>query len=512
MATWYFDSILGNDSTGNGSQELPWAQYDNKYASVANGDTCLFKRGTTQTIATLYRQARSGVSAAQPFVMAAYGTGANPRFIYPTAAWAYVFNFGNCKWVICEDLDFDAQGLAHSCVYIAGQGTGECSGLRFRRCRFYNGGPQNSGAKVIKEAASTTATVTDIIFTNCDFFDNGEHGIIVTGATAVTLRRCRVWGNGATATAGGHGISFSWLRTEVTSGWTLVSGTTYKRTLTASEAAGSVKYMKSTPYAKVIKNTGTPTTPNVGEFGVSAGELYVNINANPSGIAIQYAWGRCGDNLVEDCIAFGNLANPSITYQEGHGLAFDDYTEDSTFRRCKSYSNEGHGISLNRGSNNLVENCLIYNNGGCGIGSNTSDGSKIYGCTIANNSRGNSFYTAGALSHVLFSSLSANVDIKNSAILSGKNPSTYGIDISPGTTGCVVDHCEVTGFSTSVRTVTPTNEVTADPLLTSDYRPTPSSPLIGAGTHLGYTRDVEGKQRPNPPSIGAYDVAAFTQV
>ncbi len=56
---------------------------------------------------------------------------------------------------------------------------------------------------------------------------------------------------------------------------------------------------------------------------------------------------------------------------------------------------------------------------------------------------------------------------------------------------------------------TSTGAVTADPLLTSDYKPTSASPLLGAGTHLGYTRDIERKQRPNPPAIGAYDLATM---
>jgi hypothetical protein len=56
------------------------------------------------------------------------------------------------------------------------------------------------------------------------------------------------------------------------------------------------------------------------------------------------------------------------------------------------------------------------------------------------------------------------------------------------------------------------DNTTADPLLTSTYRPKALSPLLGAGTHLGYTRDIEGKQRPNPPSIGAYDTATLREV
>ena len=56
---------------------------------------------------------------------------------------------------------------------------------------------------------------------------------------------------------------------------------------------------------------------------------------------------------------------------------------------------------------------------------------------------------------------------------------------------------------------TSTGGITADPQLTNSYRPRAGSPLIGAGTHLGYRRDIERKQRPNPPSIGAHDVATM---
>lgn len=55
------------------------------------------------------------------------------------------------------------------------------------------------------------------------------------------------------------------------------------------------------------------------------------------------------------------------------------------------------------------------------------------------------------------------------------------------------------------------NAVTSDPQLAYAYRPKYGSPLIGAGTHLGYTRDVERKQRANPPTIGAYDAATLRE-
>lgn len=55
-------------------------------------------------------------------------------------------------------------------------------------------------------------------------------------------------------------------------------------------------------------------------------------------------------------------------------------------------------------------------------------------------------------------------------------------------------------------------DVTADPLLTADYKPMAGSPLLGAGTHISYSRDIDRKQRPNPPSIGAYDRAPMRTI
>ncbi len=509
MATRYFDSALGNDTTGDGSVGNPWAQYDNKVASVADGDTCLFKRGTTQSIVTQYRAPRQGISATQPFVMAAYGEGANPRFVYTGVLWGYILNWANRSWVTAEDLDFDAQGLDQSTVYVAGQTTGTCRGHRFKRCRFFNGGLVRDGVSVAKESSATTATVFDIEFLNCDFFNNGGHGVIVVSATTVNFRKCRAWGNGATTPFGGHGISYRWHRTDVTGGWTLVSGVIYKRTLTAAEAAGSVTYMYTSTYPRMTKNTATPTTPAAGEFGVSVGELFVNVNANPVALGFRYAWGRCGDNLVEDCETFGNIVNPAAPYTEGHGIAFDDFTEDSIIRRCKSYNNQGIGLSINRGDRNTIEDCLVYENGINGIVLATSRSGVVQRSTFAGNNVGSVLDPTGRTSEISVASEGHNNTFRNLAVAAKSGGLEYGIDIATGVTGSAVSYCSITGCTTPVRTATPTNVIAGAPLLSPTYRPMAGSPLLQAGTHLGYKRDVMGVQRPNPPSIGAFDVATM---
>jgi hypothetical protein len=49
------------------------------------------------------------------------------------------------------------------------------------------------------------------------------------------------------------------------------------------------------------------------------------------------------------------------------------------------------------------------------------------------------------------------------------------------------------------------NKVSTDPQLSSFYYPATNSPLHEAGTFLFYSSDFSGKQRNNPPSIGAYE-------
>ncbi|MES2958519.1 MAG: hypothetical protein V4792_10035 [Pseudomonadota bacterium] len=61
----------------------------------------------------------------------------------------------------------------------------------------------------------------------------------------------------------------------------------------------------------------------------------------------------------------------------------------------------------------------------------------------------------------------------------------------------------LTGITIGSNSTRPT-----DVMLGADYRPRVGSPVLSAGTKLsGYRRDADGKQRPNPPSQGAYDTA-----
>ena len=141
-----------------------------------------------------------------------------------------------------------------------------------------------------------------------------------------------------------------------------MSGTIYSRALGASELAVYYVNVYASAYPHIRLTSGSQTAPGVGEFGVSGTTLYLNINANPNGQTVNYAWGKCGGIIVEDCESYDNYWDQSAMYHEGHGFAFDDYSDDSQFLRNLSYNNQGGGFSINRGDRSLLRGNVAYGN------------------------------------------------------------------------------------------------------------------------------------------------------
>jgi len=65
------------------------------------------------------------------------------------------------------------------------------------------------------------------------------------------------------------------------------------------------------------------------------------------------------------------------------------------------------------------------------------------------------------------------------------------------------NYATVSAFEAAHNEATSNSE--GDPQITAAGRPMLSSPLLGAGVHLGYRTDIEGRQFHNPPTIGAYE-------
>lgn len=189
------------------------------------------------------------------------------------------------------------------------------------------------------------------------------------------------------------------------------------------------------------------------------------------------------------------------------------YVNDNTFASCPKWS-----VLLNAGarqSSVFVERNVIDTVGLRGVrvlGPATIRSNLIrqntYGIEVVGSAAPTVNVTNNTLDANYYAmygdSNSAQLIAKNNIITNNRAPYAF----SGATTVLTCSNNALYGNEV-IGSYTSSNDVTANPLLTADYKLTQTSPLIGAGTHLGYTRDIEGKQRPNPPAIGAFDAATL---
>jgi parallel beta-helix repeat protein len=503
MTTWYFDSANGSDGNNGTSPSTPKKNYDAfTFASATPGDTYLFKRGTTQTIVTPYKDARSGASNTFRTRYGAYGEAQVPYSIWinPSAVGNMILNVSGRSYIDFEDMYFDGQAVCLYSLYMLSSGATPCNGHRVARCYFTNMAITGSGL-VIGATATSTGESTDYLIEDSHFFRNPTHGMLVNGANGVVVRRCKFYGNGFNAAAGGHGFSAKFRRTDATSGWTNPTGRIWQRPLASYESEVYYVKTKVSGFQRLFRTGGTQTMPGIGEYGVGGGALYINLNStsNPSSQGINYAWGRCYNIVVEDCESYENIWDTTAPDHEGHGFAFDDYTELSIFRRNKSHDNQGSGFSVNRGDNNTLESNIAYGNWLAGMSAAACYGTTVKHNTFFDNNQGRGAYDGD----IVFFTYAKNGVISNN-ILSGRR--AYGVYVDSTCTGFSGRNNNTYGYSAPERRSALTGTITDNPLLDARYRPQAGA-IKRAGAYVG-GRDFSGKTFHNPPSIGAVDAAA----
>lgn len=517
MTTWYFDSELGVDANDGKSIDKAKKSYQvfvlAGFPGAAQGDTYLFKRGTTQVIDAANINAGAGASDTVRTKYGAYGVAAVPYSIWTpppsgTLNNAYILNVSGRSYTDFEDMYFDGLNRATYSLYMLASGATACSGHALRRCLFTNMAPSalgipNGSGLIFGGTDTSTGDTSNYLIEDCEFFNNPVHGMIVNGAYNVTVRRSLFHGNGFDAPTGGHGFSSKYrLQESTSSGWTLTSGTIWQRTLAAYQA--DVYYVKTnvTNYGRLDKNTSTPTTPSVGQFGVSGGILYINMGSvtNPATQTVQYAWGRCYNLIVEDCEAWGNIRDPRATDVEGHGFAFDNWADNSIFRRNHSHDNQGAGFSLNLGDNNIVESSIATHNAAAGIQCASARGSLIRKNTSVFNNQGPEG-VKGDGEIVQFPNC-RDGEIKQNIVMNTPDHK-WGVNIFPDVTGVSADKNCVYGTSQIERSSILINTITDNPTLDDQLRPTHPN-VVGTGSNLG-GKDFYGREFYQNPNIGAIE-------
>lgn len=259
------------------------------------------------------------------------------------------------------------------------------------------------------------------------------------------------------------------------------------------------------------------------EFGIHvtiAGQIVVEHNTcNENGFNGGNFWGRgielsgsTDPERVVGVIVRYNTCNKNKNYiandTEGVGIGLDDASRECVVYGNICKDNEGNGLQL-YGSNNLggahvvYSNLLINNatNSGGNFVANLHAGDETDEAQVFNNT------CVGGIDGICVRDGSAGVVLKNN-IISGYTG--IGIKILDGIS--VTEAYNIvygSGAAMSGQVLDATSS-TVDPQLSSAYRPESGSPALWSGQHVGYYRDALKVQRPNPPSIGAYDVPKLT--
>lgn len=512
IQTWYFDSVNGSDSNGGHSPNNALQNYSTFNTGLTGlGDILLFKRGTTQTISVVGgKSVRSGASDTVRARYGAYGEAQVPYSIwkYGAAGGNTILTAARSSYIDFEDMYFDMRNTnCRTSIYFASQSTFPTTSNAIRRCYFQGSNTPVIGGGCgmsIQREDSATVWPTNYVVEDCEFFDNEGHGLFIKGSQNMIVRRCRFYRNGSASPTGGHGFSAGTNLTAASSGWTNTNGTIWQRTLTGTEA--TILYVKTdvAAYTRLRLTGGTQTSPGAGEFGLSGGVLYINVNSasNPSGQGVYYVWGKCSGLIVEDCESHDNIWYRAAAYQEGHGFAFDDYSDDSIFRRNKSYNNEGSGFSINRGDRNTLFANIAYGNQQAGVVASPCDGLKIFNNVFRGNNTGTQTYTG----EIATNGYCRDFVISNNILLPTVS---YGISRQvtdtgfTGTKNCIYGHTVAPEKYSSVSAT-----VSVDPQLDGNYRPRAAA-LIRAGANLG-GKDFYGKQFYSAPNMGAVEDGTAT--
>ena len=244
------------------------------------------------------------------------------------------------------------------------------------------------------------------------------------------------------------------------------------------------------------------------------------------GIEVVGASGQlCAGQLFDnDCHENYNYGGSADNGTEGTGIGIDDYCGDVVVRGNRCYRNEGGGIQCNPNGaggtvtvegNLLIDNYRVDATRAAAAGwqatshvfaqislGDTQNNMLVRGNTLISNNVSTCWYGVSENN----GAAGTGTDVRNNTIV---GHSVAGLKVR---TGITRTHNAFSGNAKNVESNADTttlsdgtSAVTAAPLLTSTGVPMTSSPVIGAGTHLGYTTDNDRRQRSNPPSIGAYE-------
>lgn len=216
------------------------------------------------------------------------------------------------------------------------------------------------------------------------------------------------------------------------------------------------------------------------------------------------------DSPIKQCVIIGDSGAGSqtgpIVFSDNLlvGMAFGiiiNTPGTKVLRNTVTNATEG-GIVLSADSIEVANN-LVININGVGIGTDPtfSDGTVVGNTVVSTGS----CLKPGSTNTTYYNNLCINTTTGN-FISDSTGLSLFNYNYYSGTGTWLWNNVVYTTFNDyKIASSQDTNSNNADALISSSYYPRASSPLIGAGVFLNYSRDIEGAQRNTSPTIGAYE-------
>lgn len=457
---------------------------------------CLAHAATLNVPSASYPTIQSGVNASQngDTVLVADGTYSGPgnRDIdFNGKNITVTSQNGPAKTIIdCGGYKSTDRSGNHRGFYIhSGETKATISGFTVKN-GYENGSDGNSFSLINAEGggiyiAYSNATIQDCTISGNTTLSEGG-GVFNNHGGTITLTNCTVSGN--TAQQGGGVENFE-------------NGTTTftNCTVTGNDGGGIVNYNSSNG---TITLTNCTATANTGHFGSGV------YNDNP---------GASGMITLTNCTVSGNSAQ-----QTGGGVYNVNVNSNGVIilANCTVSGNTAHnggGVyneNYNNSGSTTLANCTVSGNTVDGSGGgiyNYNDGGNITltSCTVSSNTAnygggtGNTNYNGG--------NSNGKITLNNCIFYQdrGGEIANYLNDpfVPNGYSNAIATYSDIQGGYAG------TGNINADPLLvnaaTGDLHIKPGSPCLGAGTPNGASAtDKDGRTRPNPPTMGAYELAA----
>lgn len=457
MNLYYVDSAAA--AGGSGAQDSP---LNDGTSSINSGRGCLVRRGSR--ISTPFTS-MVGNSASATFSWVTWAsTGpADDALGVPTTASNAFVSTGNGSLMFCDDLMSEPTGNNNGLGISAA--SGPIHRVYARRMQMSGPGSGTGDGVLVGQTSAATADANilhTIVLEDCTISGFGGYGIGAEGFRSEQQPTTRpsmiVYGGSISECCNGKtswGIGVYPPYEAVTSGWTAEGGDIYSRTPTGA----SVKRVfwtrdNGTLMAWLTENTGTPTTPSAGEYGLSGGLLYVNLGSGiDPGAGSRKVWIHFG--FADGVRVVGTTIGAISRFggADGAALGADNGTANfevlgADIEDCEGegvifhYSLGGHVVGsvidsctigiLNQGDAVNARNNLLVDSSGAGLSISDTTGGTL---SATNNVVAGNGGAGAAVSGASTLAESYNDYYGNASAVSGQAISAQSLQVDPELAG-----------------------------------------------------------------------------